>query len=233
MWFLTPVPLLYITLALLIRAEERAPRDIQQVKILKPLCTILVILTCALSFIRPADEYDTLYTLLILVGLTFSLMGDVLLIPYNQPKAFLGGLVAFLLAHVMYIVAFVYLQFWILEANSIPGEVATTVVLLIVGVLVYRYLSPGLGDMRLPVIAYVIVISIMVHRAVSVALVHPGPPIQPVLIVAGATLFYISDAILAVDKFRMAGQMPHYKLWNLSSYYTGQLLIALSASFFP
>lgn len=232
MLFLLPAPLMYITLALLLRAEERTPRDVRQVKILKPLCTLLVILTCALSSTRSADDYDTLYTLLILVGLTFSLIGDVLLIPHDNPKAFLAGLVAFLAAHVMYIVGFIYFQFGVIEDVNVAGEAITAVALLSVGTVVYRYLSPGLGDMRLPVIAYIIVISAMVDRAVGIALVHPDPPTQSLLIVAGAILFYISDAILAANKFRLAGQMPHYKVWNLSAYYTGQLLIALSASFF-
>ena len=142
-------------------------------------------------------------------------------------------MVAFLLAHVLYIVAFVSLQAGTLETANLPGEIVTAILLFIIAGLVYRYLSPGLGKMRAPVIAYMVVISLMVHRAVAVALVHPDAPIQPLLIVLGAVLFYISDAILAANKFRLGGRMPHYRVWNLSTYYTGQLLIALSASFFP
>ena len=55
---------------------------------------------------------------------------------------------------------------------------------------------------------------------------------MPVLIVAGALLFYLSDAILAIDRFRLDGQMPHGHVWNLSSYYAGQLLLALSVAAF-
>jgi uncharacterized membrane protein YhhN len=232
MWIWLLVPLMYLTLVLLIRAEERSPRDLQQIKILKPLCTLLVILICALSLTRPAGSYDELYTFLILAGLVLSLVGDVLLIPQDNPKAFLGGLVAFLSAHVMYIIAFIYLQFGVIDAVNVPAEIVTAILLVIVGALIYRYLSPGLGEMRIPVIAYVVIISLMVDRAVAISIVHPGPAVQPVLIVAGASLFYISDAILAANKFRMGGQMPHYRMWNLSTYYSGQLLIALSASFF-
>ncbi len=140
---------------------------------------------------------------------------------------------AFLLAHVAYIIAFVYLQFGILEEINVAGELVVAVLLVIIGATVYRYLRPGLGDMRMPVIAYIVVISIMVFRAIGIALVQPGPATQPALIAAGAALFYVSDAILAANKFRMGGNMPHYKVWNLSAYYSGQLLIALSASFFP
>jgi uncharacterized membrane protein YhhN len=51
------------------------------------------------------------------------------------------------------------------------------------------------------------------------------------LVLGGALLFYLSDAILAINKFRFGGQLAHYRLWNLTTYYIGQLLIALSASF--
>jgi uncharacterized membrane protein YhhN len=227
-----PVPILALTLALLLRAEERAPRDERQVKRWKPLSTGLLILACALSFTRPADAYQAGYTLLLLGGLALSLAGDVLLIFQDNPRAFLAGLVAFLCAHLFYIAAFISLQLSLVLRGRALGEAIAAIGLALVGGLVYRYLRPGLGKLRLPVILYILVISAMVHRALAVALAYAGPATQPALIVAGALLFYLSDAILAVNRFRLHGQMPHYKRWNLSTYYAGQLLIALSASFF-
>ena len=226
-----PVPLLCATLILLLRAEARTPRDVRQVKLWKPLTTLLIILVCALSLTLAADRHDSLYSVLILLGLVFSLTGDVLLIPPDQPKAFLAGLVAFLLAHLLYIAAFVHLQTSFLKSASVPAEVVAALALALVAAVVYSYLRPGLGRMRLPVIAYMVVISVMVHRALAIAWVHSGPMTQPTLIGAGALLFYLSDAILAVNKFRFGGELRHYKLLNLSTYYAGQLLIALSASF--
>jgi uncharacterized membrane protein YhhN len=226
------VPFLVITLVLLLRAEERTPRDERQVKLWKPLSTVLVILVCALSLTRSPGVYDIVYTLLIAGGLTLSLAGDVLLIPQNNPRAFLGGLVAFLLAHVLYVVAFVYVQISLGLRSSGMGEAIAAIGLAVVGSAVYHYFSAGLGKMRLPVILYVLVISVMVHRALAVALVYNGPATQPALMVGGGGLFYLSDAILAINKFRFDGQLPHYRRWNLSTYYAGQLLIALSASFF-
>jgi uncharacterized membrane protein YhhN len=233
MWIWLPVPVLYATLALLLRAEQSSPRDERQVWIWKPISTILVILVCALSLTRSADTYDTTYTVLILIGLALSLLGDLLLIPVDNPKAFLFGLVAFLSAHLIYISAFIYLQLSLDLGRNGLAEAVSAAGLALVGGAVYNSLRPGLGDMRLPVIGYILVISAMVHRALAIAWVHPGPGTQPLLITAGALLFYLSDAILAINKFRLGGRMPYYKVWNLSTYYTGQLLLALSASFFP
>jgi uncharacterized membrane protein YhhN len=231
MWQWLPIPLMYLSLALLIRAEERTPPSPQQIKVWKPTCTLLVILIAALSFASPYESAEGPYSALVLAGLVFSLIGDVLLIFQDNAKAFVWGLVAFLVAHLMYIAGFVYLQTNVLQAQSRMGELVSAVVLAVVGASVYRYLSPGLGKMRNPVIAYIVVISAMVHRATAIALVHPGPATQWIFLLAGAILFYISDAILAANRFRMGGKMPHYRLWNLSAYYTGQLLIALSTWF--
>jgi uncharacterized membrane protein YhhN len=232
MWIWIPVLSLFIALTLLLRAEARAPRDVRQIKIWKPLATILVILICALSFARGSDTYDTVYTLLILLGLTSSLLGDWCLIFQDNARAFLAGLVAFLLAHLLYIAAFIYLQLTLHLERSGTGEILIATGLAMIGAAVYNYMRPGLGEMRVPVIVYVIVISVMVHRALAIALVHPGPRTQPALIALGAILFYLSDAILGVNKFRFAGQMSNYRLMNLSTYYGGQLLLAFSASFF-
>lgn len=232
MWTWFPVPLLYIALALLLQAEGRTPRDERQIYVWKPVATLAVILVCVLSFARPHSTYDSAYTALILVGLLLSLIGDVLLIPQNNPRAFLAGLVAFLAAHLMYIAAFVYFQASLGLRRNGTAEAASAIGLALVGGLVYSYLRPGLDKMRLPAIGYIIAISVMVHRALGIAWVHPGPATQPTLIAIGALLFYLSDAILAINKFRIAGRLPYYKLGNLSTYYTGQLFIALSSWFF-
>lgn len=231
MWIWLPIPLLYVTLGLLLRAEAQHPRDDRQVKIWKPITTALVMLVCVLSLTRPAGERDAAYTSLILMGLLFSLIGDVLLIPQDNPRAFLFGLVAFLLAHVTYIAGFLYAQSSLALERNTTAEVITAAALLFVAAATYAYLHPALGKMRLPVIAYSIVISLMVHRAFAIAWVHPGPGPLPVLLAVGALLFFVSDVILAINKFRLAGRMPRYRPMNLSTYYTGQLLIALSAAF--
>lgn len=232
MWIWLPLPLVYVTLALLLRAEGRVSRDGREVKRWKSLATVLVILVCGLSFAHPAGDHDTTYSLLVLTGLVLSLAGDVLLVPQDNPGSFLLGLVAFFCAHLMYIGAFVHLLSSLgIESNRATDGVAAAALVLVGGV-IYAVLRPGLGKMRLPVIAYMVVISVMVHRAVAIAWVHPGPGTQPTLVVVGALLFYLSDVILGINKFRLAGRMRHYRLLNLSSYYTGQLLIALSASVF-
>ena len=230
-WF--PLPFLLVTVTALIMVDERvrpgAGRNTRWVAVWKPLSTLLVIAVAGLAFAIPGT-HDVSYALLILAGLLLSLTGDVLLI-FPTSRAFMAGLVAFLCAHVAYIGAFIHLQTSRELGGNMPAELIAALILAAVAAAVYRFLQPKLGKMRLPVIVYMAVITVMVHRALAVAFVYPGQPPLPLLIVFGALLFYASDAFLAINRFRYAGAMPRGHLLSLSTYYAGQLLLALSVTY--
>jgi uncharacterized membrane protein YhhN len=226
-----PIPLLLFTVTALILVDERRPvggsRNLRWVAVWKPLSSGLVILVAALSFAGPGPA-DATYSLLILLGLLWSFAGDVLLI-LPARESFIFGLIAFLFAHVVYAAAFARAQVALGAGSNMAAEVIAAAALAIIATAMYRYLQPSLGKLRVPVILYILVISIMLHRALAVAFALPAT--STLLMAAGALLFYVSDAILAIDRFKMHGRMPRGHLWNLSTYYLGQLLIALSASY--
>ena len=215
---LAPVPLLIAVVLLLIRAELREAK--KAIWFLKPTATLLVILVAALSWRAPL--FDSRYSTWLLVGLACSLAGDVALI-FPSRKAFLLGLVAFLVAHVVYSVLFgAYSGFH-------PADLVTAAVLLAAGIAVYRYLLPGLRGIKLPVALYVLVICVMVNRAFAAFSGEILSLTQAWLIAAGATLFWVSDLILAIHRFRRP--FKHHRV-GLALYYAGQLMIALSGSYF-
>jgi uncharacterized membrane protein YhhN len=225
-----PIPLLVIVVILLMRAELREPRDKRQIKLWKPLATLLCLTIAALSVTQP--RYDPVYTLLIVIGLLLSLLGDWLLIDADEnPRRFVNGLVAFLLAHVAYIIAFTYARF----AQGIPFDLTRSAILaallLVMGGVVYYYLRPSLGSLNQPVLLYVTVISLMVHQAVSGVQLTSGVLAQTSLVAGGALFFYMSDLMLAIGKFVFPDEGRNNSVWVLSTYYTAQMLIALSASF--
>lgn len=212
-----PVPFLLISVALLIRAEFRGER--RQICFFKPLSTLLVILIAALSWGRPGAEPG--YTIGILAGLLLSLGGDVALI--FSSRAFLAGLLLFLLAHVVYAVTFT------LFSGFHPGDLISGAVLLALALALYRYLKPAEKKMRGPVVAYILIICFMVNRAVSVFGGAAFSSAQAWLVSAGAILFWISDLMLGINRF---GRPFKYHRLSLAFYYGGQLLIALSPSYF-
>ncbi len=178
----------------------------------KPLASAGFVLT-ALA----AGGLDSVYGVLILVGLLLSMAGDVLLIPRLR-ASFLAGLVAFLLGHVAYAVAFgMHGVDWLFVAYA-------TVVLVLAGLwLARRYLPRIEQTMHRPVWAYGAVITIML--ALAVGTLGSG---GTWLIVAGATLFYLSDLSVAADRLIKSSFL--HRAWGLPAYFCGQLLLALSVA---
>jgi uncharacterized membrane protein YhhN len=215
---LIPIPFLIVTVPLLVRASIRGNQS--QVYVLKPLSTLLVIAVALLSLLTPAAQ--PVFTFWIAFGLVLSLGGDVALM-FESDRAFLIGLVLFLLAHVVYSVAFT------VPNGFHTADIITGAILLGVGVAIYLYLRPGLGSMKGPVILYTLIICFMVNRAISTFFGDAFTTTQAWLMSIGAVFFMLSDIVLAINRFRQPIEAERLSLF---AYYLGQLLIALSPSYF-
>ena len=161
---------------------------------------------------------------LILVALVFCLGGDVLL-ALGTPTTFLLGLVSFLLGHIMYAVAF------FVVGDVGPSMAVGTLLLAISAVFTWRWLEPHLGDMTIPVLAYIVVISIMVCAACGIAGNATLPTTARAAIVAGAILFYLSDLFVARQRFVVNAHVN--RVIGLPLYYSAQFLLAFSAAWIP
>lgn len=147
------------------------------------------------------------------VALAGSLAGDVALL---WTRGFFAGLAAFLLAHVAYAIGFV------VGGVSASGLAAGLAAMLVFDAVLARRLVPALRasgrrPLVLPVLAYMVAITVMVATAV-------GSTIP--LAVAGAWLFAVSDAILADGRFvrrRRRGDLAVMVLYHL-----GQACLVLS-----
>jgi uncharacterized membrane protein YhhN len=172
--------------------------------------------------LQPAQ--DARFAGLILLALALCLGGDILL-AFGSHSTFLLGLVSFLLGHVIYATAF----FVVGTVN--PAMAVGTILLMSVAALVWPWLEPHLGNMRTPVLAYIVVISIMVCGAFGIA----GDPTIPVRargsVLAGAILFYISDLFVARQRFVVGS--PVNRVVGLPLYYVAQFLLAFSAAWIP
>ena len=132
----------------------------------------------------------------ILAALLFSIAGDALLMFEEKNSIFfLLGLSAFLLAHIFYIVFF--------HRVRVKEKVKSNPWLLIAVVVYYAalitLLSPFLGDMKIPVLVYGIVISFMFMLAMHMLFIKNKSAGQWMMF--GALLFVISDSVLAVNRF--------------------------------
>jgi alkenylglycerophosphocholine/alkenylglycerophosphoethanolamine hydrolase len=153
----------------------------------------------------------------ITAGLLLSAAGDVLL---EQPAGFLPGLVAFLLAHVAYAIAFLSDERRLRLARAAPFAAWL--------VTAFVWLRPGLGSMQAPVAVYMFAIGAMMWRAA--ARVNGGEGDRPgaAAALAGAVLFGLSDTLIAVDRFRAPIPGASYAIILL--YWAGQAGIASAAA---
>jgi uncharacterized membrane protein YhhN len=186
----------------------------------KPLATL-----CVIAWAASGRSDDGPVKRWIVIGLVFSLAGDIALLWPVQ--GFLAGLVAFLLGHLSYLVALT--RRVRLRASHLAFGVWA-----IVAACVLASLWAGVPPaMRAPVLVYVTALSAMAAQASSVWLARRGQADAPRwrAVAIGAALFVLSDAILATDKF--VGGVPLPTLWNLSLYWLGQWFIARAAVRMP
>lgn len=201
----------------LIKAEKtKQPRWILMFK--TPL-SLLFILAWTLQPAKNADVAG-----LILIALILCLGGDILL-ALGSRTTFLWGLISFLLGHVVYASAFFVM------GRIGPPMAVGTILLTVSAALVWRWLAPHLGNMRTPVMAYMVVISIMVCGAFGVIDDPTIPAHVRGSIVVGAILFYFSDLFVARERFVVDAHVN--RVVGLPLYYAAQFLLAFSAAGIP
>ena len=160
---------------------------------------------------------ETHYGRAVFIALVLSWLGDVLLIPKSR-LAFLGGLVSFLAGHIAFGVAF-----WVLGCAWTMAVLALAC-MSVPAFLVGRWLLPSVSaGMRGPVVAYIVVITVMVALAIATGL-HVESPLIPL----AAASFFVSDLAVARERF-VCSELAN-KLWGLPLYYGAQLVFACTVA---
>jgi len=194
-------------------AVSRENRPLEYV--CKPLTMVLLIgATLALDPSDALGASSEAVRAWFVVALVLCLLGDVLLM--LPTDLFVFGLAAFLLGHVGYIVG-MHVE-GVTAGSFLVGIVVVMAAMAVLGTLILRSVrsgpDPGLAG---PVVAYMFVISAMVASAVGV-----GRWVG----VVGAALFYISDALIAWDRFRQ--KIPNGRVAIMVTYHLAQVGLVVS-----
>lgn len=154
----------------------------------------------------------------ILAALIFSLLGDILLMFVNYSGHFFTvGLIAFLIAHVFYVMAFLE------HKNSKKSALGFIIGLMVYAAFLFYVLIDGLGSMLIPVIIYMLVILTMATSAYLRK--NSVSDLSYKLVFIGAIMFMISDSVLAFNKFYEP--LPLSNLSIMFTYALAQYLIVL------
>ena len=154
------------------------------------------------------------------VGLLFSLTGDILLM-LSLDRMFVFGLLAFLLAHVSYIIGF--------KEQLASASAGSLLLIVILGVSATRLMRRIIAAMRvkgqnrlvIPVIVYSAVITIMLFAAMTTIFDPAWTTGASFLVSMGAFLFFTSDIILAWNKF--VSPIQNGRRLNIALYHLGQI----------
>jgi len=161
------------------------------------------------------------YQWAIITGLLLSMLGDILL--EASSATFIFGLVAFLLGHVAYIVAFTRDSRQLFPWRALLAYGYGIIIFIL-------FATKGdLGDMMIPILLYVIIITTMLWRAASRVGVAAISAFSAKAGLIGAILFTFSDTLIAMNMFVWALPQPWTRFTIIITYWLGQLGIMLSA----
>jgi len=178
----------------------------------------LLVSSLIIFFLKQNLHQDTKTKQLVLSALIFSLLGDIfLMFTETNSLFFTGGLLAFLTAHVMYILVFLK------KRNNTKKALQFMLLLLVYAIGLFYFLKDGLGDLFIPVIIYMFVILMMV----TTAFLREGSVSKNsyILVFLGAVFFITSDSLLALNKFY--SPLPLSGIWIMTTYSIAQLFIVL------
>jgi uncharacterized membrane protein YhhN len=200
-----------VCVAVLLACEYREVRF--GIWLAKPLAAC-----CYIGLALQQGALDSSYGVWVLVALSMSWWGDVLLIPRDAPRIFQTGVLCFLAGHLGFAAAFG------LRGVSLAASASAAPLALLAAVVVLRWLRPKVPpDMRAAVLAYVVVISAMLVMAIgTVAREWNG------FAILGAAMFYLSDLAVARDRFVAASFWNG--AWGLPFYFGAQLSLAASVA---
>lgn len=149
-------------------------------------------------FINETKHTKVTSSPLLITGLLFCWLGDVLLMfESSYPIFFILGLASFLGGHLFYI-------FYFSKLPSQPKKMRERNLLILLPVAVYVLillykLYPSLGDLKIPVTVYAIVLAAMLSMALWKS--KKTDFTTGLLFIVGATSFVLSDSLLAINKF--------------------------------
>jgi uncharacterized membrane protein YhhN len=186
--------------------------------VMKPGTMLSLILWFTTSLPTAPPAFTTVFTL----GLALSLIGDVFLMLPND--RFLSGVIAFLLAHVAYVIAY-----------NMDGVLVTPIslfLLLVISViaffntrLIVRALrSSGKDKLIGPIIMYAVVLTATVWSTTMTLFRPEWPLIGAIITFIGGWLFYATDSMNAWT--RLVKPLPRGRLPVMITYHIAQFLMA-------
>lgn len=165
---------------------------------LRGITKLLLIPVLFTGWILPARKKGYPVSVVVILGLWFSLLGDFLLM-LKGSNYFLLGMLAFMATHICN-----GSYFFTLLGKKLPAFrklIPVTVFLILLAGSIFLFLLPELHAFAIPVLVYMLLITGMAFLATATSQVGSIQKIATVWFIPGALLFVFSDGLLAMNLF--------------------------------
>jgi uncharacterized membrane protein YhhN len=218
LYHLLPLPVSLFLIAAYMVARNR--QDLKKTAVIQPLTTLAAIVIAALSFFSP--QANPAYTGWILVGLALCLLADIFNIDMTRDAILYAAIGVFVIAYLEYALTFTRFN------GFQPEDIWVGLVFFLVYLGLMRLYWKGLGNFKIPVLIYGLVMPFMVTRALSTLFGDAFSTQSAVLVSAGSFMLFLGDVEYGFHRFRAPIKFSVGPIL----YAGGQLLIALSCSYF-
>ncbi len=203
------------------------------------ICATLFVLIGVLSVFIAGNTSQ--YAIMMLVGLAFGWVGDYFLHAKPSNTYFAIGFTSFLIGHLVYIAAYVktlpklfpdYKQFNLIEFSA--GAVIIIISFAIAIFAIKMKFNPK--PVKYAVMLYAVIITVMFLKASALGIKYylsgaEGGFYAALVLTVGSFFFVLSDASLAVILFGGKGKSYPLKIFNIVTYFWGQVMLASSILF--
>lgn len=212
------VPVYLVLVALYMGARNRT--DYKKTAIIQPMATFLALVIAGLSLFSPAADKG--YTVWILAGLGLCFLADIFNIDMTNDKILYAAIGVFVVAYLEYAVTFTRFNGFHWQDLFVGG------IFLLIYVFLMNLYWKGLANFKIPVLIYGLVMPFMLTRAISTLFGTSFSIVSAILVTVGCTMLFLGDVEYGLHRFRK----PRKFFFGPICYAGGQLLIALSCSYF-
>ncbi len=199
---------------------SRNRNDLKTTAVIQPLSTLVSLIVVALSFF--STRVNPSYTTWILVGLGLCLLADVFNIDMTNDKILFAAIGVFIIAYLEYAVTFTRFN------GFQPEDIGIGAIFILIYIFLMRLYWAKLGNFKIPVLIYGMVLPFMVTRAISTLFGDTFSTTSAILISVGSFMLFLGDVEYGIHRFRTPVKFSIGPIL----YVGGQLLVALSCSYF-
>ncbi len=215
---------------------ERTKRGGVRALLLKAFTSVMFVACGAVGAVESAGSGNSHFSLMILMGLVFGLMGDIWLdlkwvYQEDNDTYTFAGFGSFIIGHLMFITAVIYNYAEQAKLIYIAVPALISLIAALGMLLLENPMKMDYGRFKPITVFYTFIVAFMAFLSGGLALMNGFEIVSLDMMFAGGIFFALSDLILSGTYFGVGKRRPIDIITNHGTYYAAQFLIASSLMF--